>query len=199
MKESRLVARLRRETRKIQVRRACGPLLLAGVLALAAPPLGCGGRASAPAVAPPAYTAEEATLFNDLFRPELFGIESFGEPPEHDRLLSDRVARAEWVVAARVVTVTREAESAGAAYSVVLEPIAAPLVGPPSGGRLALTVRAGSPAHAWIDASRDACIGIRALVFVRTYADGSHFYATVDSPAVRDAVIRARIERSGRR
>lgn len=199
MNEAMLSTRFRGERRKIQVGRERFAWLVAGALALVVP-LGCGApSAAAPAVVKPAYSPEEATLFNDSFRPEVFGLEAGEVTPENDGLLPDRVARADLVVAARVVTVTREADRLEPAYSIVVQPTASPLKGPASDGSLLLKIRAQSPAYAWIDVNRDACVGIRALIFVRQYSDGVHFHATIDNPAVRDAVIRARIEQSRRR
>jgi len=192
MNEAMLSARRRRETIKIQVGRERFAWLVALALAF-----GCRARAVESAEAPKAaYDPEEATLFNDFFRPELFGLEAAETAPESDRLLYDRVARADVVVAARIVTVTREADDREPSYSIVLQPTASPLVGRPNDVPPVLKVRARSAAYAWIDANRDACVGIRALIFARNYEDGLHFHGSIDNPAVRDAVIRARIEPS---
>ena len=198
MKQPMRSARRRSAARKIQVGRA-GFAHALGVHVATLSTAGCGGRAAeAPVAGKPAYAAEEATLFNDLFRPELFGLDAIEPAPENDRLLPDRVARADVIVAARVVTVTRESDGRGGTYRVVVEPVARPLVGPPTDAPLALTVREKSHAYAFIDANRNACVGIRTLLFARSYDDGLHFHASVDTPAVREAVIRARIEQSGR-
>lgn len=196
MNRAMLSARPRCETRKIQVRRAVTLTLALGL----AGALGCRSRPTeTPAPSKPVYSAEEATVFNDFFRPELFGLQGAETAPEDDRLLPDRVARADVVVAGRVVTLTREADARGGTYSVVVAPVASPLVGRPSDTPLVLTIPAKSTAYAWIDSHRDACVGIRTLVFAREYEDGVHFHASLDTPAVRDAVIRAKLSQAGPR
>lgn len=156
------------------------------------PIVSCGGGAK-PAHAPvvlPTYTPEEAALFNDLFRPELFGYPGV-TPPEADTLLDERVARSLSVVPAKVVTVTLD--SARRNYSVVVQPTEAPLAGRPLSDPVTLSVAANSPIFGWVEDAANAFVGTRLLLFVKMFLDGPHFHGSLDTPAVREAVVRARI------
>ncbi|HEY8945369.1 MAG TPA: hypothetical protein VIM73_13955 [Polyangiaceae bacterium] len=155
-------------------------------------PIGCGAAPPPPAVAKPVYTPEEAALFNDLFRPELFGSPSFSAP-ESDGLLPDRVIASDSVVAARVVTVTREGAASRQSYSVVVMPLGPPIAGGPLSDSVTLTVAANSPAFAWLEAGARRWVGSRLLLFLRHYQDGPHFHGAPDTPDVRAAVLRARM------
>lgn len=153
----------------------------------------CGGGKPQPPVAIPVYTPEDAALFNDLFRPELFGYPAIA-PPEADTLLPDRVVRASAVVPVRVVTVTLERGShARESYSVVVAPTEASLAGEPLTTPLTLRVAANSPIFGWVADAARQFVGTRLLLFVRHYQDGPHFHGSLDTPAVREAVLRARI------
>lgn len=142
--------------------------------------------------APPVYTPEDAALFNDLFRPELFGYPGV-TPPEQDRLLPDRVAEAHTVVPVRVVTVSLDGDTRTRNYSVVVSPTEAPLRGEPLAGSVTLTVAANSPIFSWLGSAARGWVGTRLLLFLRMYQDGPHFHGSVDDLAVRAAVLRARI------
>ncbi len=139
------------------------------------------------AAAPPTYGGEQAALFSDLFRPELFGIDQ-GSPPERDSLLTERLQHADFIGPVRVTTVTRETRGANHNYTIVVQATGAPLRGTPRPDALALTVYQGSPAFAWLEGSGDKWIGTRMLLLLRYYADGAHFFGTVDSAEMRAAL-----------
>lgn len=151
--------------------------------------VGCAAGAPSPAKeAPlPPYTPEDSALFNDAFRPELFGTPG-AHPPEHDPLFGDRVARASSVVPVKVVTLTREGGEKRSHYFVEVEATAEALAGAALSKPLSLVVSATSPIYATF-------VGTRLLLFVQHFADGPHFYGTADTASVREAVARARVKR----
>jgi hypothetical protein len=166
------------------------------LLLLAAGQLGCGSSSPPPPVLP-SYGGEQAALFSDLFRPELFGIEG-ATPPENEGLLSERWQRADSVIPARVVTINRETRGEVRNYTVVAQPLADALRGRTVSGAVTLNVADRSPAFAWLDIMGEKWVGTRLLLFLRYYADGPHFYGTVDSAAVRTALARVKLERNPR-
>jgi hypothetical protein len=151
----------------------------------------CASRPEPP-VAPesPAYSLEDAAIFTDLFRPELFNVRQ-SEPPELDGLLAERTELADSVYAARCVSVTREKSGGLRSYTVVVVPAGDVLAGQPPSGPVSLFIEGRSPAAAWLDMTTEGWVGTRFILFVRQYQDGPHFYATVDSPPVRLAILRA--------
>jgi hypothetical protein len=157
--------------------------------------LGCGSRSSGPPTVLPAYGGEQAALFSDLFRPELFGIEG-ATPPENEGLLPERWLRADSVLPVRIVTTNRETRGEVRNYTVVAEPTADTLRGRPMTGAVTLTVADRSPAFAWLDGTGDKWVGTRLLLFLRYYEDGPHFYGTVDNAAVRAALARVKLDRA---
>jgi hypothetical protein len=159
----------------------------------------CGGsRKAGPPAALPTYGGEQAALFSDLFRPELFGIEG-ATPPENDGLLAERWQQADSVLPVRVVTTNRETRGEVRNYTVVAQPTANTLRGEPISGPVTLTVADRSPAFAWLDGMREKWVGTRLLLFLRFYEDGPHFYGTVDNRAVRDALVRVKLDRAPQR
>jgi len=159
--------------------------------------VGCGSRSSGPPPALPAYGGEQAALFSDLFRPELFHIDG-ATPPEEEGLLAERWQRADSVVPVRVVTTNRETRGEVSAYTVVVEPTADRLRGRPVPGAVTLNVADRSPAFAWLDGIGEKWVGTRLLLFLRYYEDGPHFYGTVDSAPVRMALSRVKLDPSPR-
>lgn len=151
--------------------------------------LGCSNEKPVPAAPLPPYSGEQAALFSDMFRPELFGIEG-AQPPEADALLQDRAQRSDYIAPVRVVTVSRQSNSDFRGYTVVVEPTAAPLRGSIGQSSLALAVADGSPTFAWLEIAGSRWVGTRLLLFLRNYQDGPHFFGTVDIPAVREAADR---------
>jgi hypothetical protein len=163
------------------------------VICLFALAMGCGSKGPpASNLALPMYTPEDSALFNDLFRPELFGFPGV-LAPEADQLLDERVAHASSVVPAKVVTVTLEGDGERKSYSVVVQPAEAALAGRPITDSVTLTVAANSPIFGWVEGAAQGFVGTRLLLFLRLYEDGPHFHGSVDTLAVRAAVARARI------
>jgi hypothetical protein len=157
--------------------------------------LGCRSAPPPPAVAPkPVYTPEEAALFNDLFRPELFGNPSFA-PSETDGLLPERATTADSIFVARVVTITLdEGKDGQQSYSIVVVPAGpAALAGRTITESVSLTVPGNSPAFAWLQSAPRNWVGSRVLLFLRFYEDGPHFHAAPDTSDVRAAVLRAKV------
>jgi hypothetical protein len=167
------------------------------IFALASPAalVACGGRAQTPKTVLPSYGGEQAALFNDLFRPELFGIDG-AEPPEADGLLGERLKLSDTLVPVRVVTINRETRGEIRNYTIVVQPTAEALRGEPVKGAITLTVADRSPAFAWLDGTGEKWVGTRLLLLLRNYEDGPHFYGTVDSAPVREALARVKLQRS---
>jgi hypothetical protein len=144
------------------------------------------------------YSLEDAAVFTDLFRPELFGVRQ-SEPPELDGLLAERTELADSVYAARCISVTREKSGGMRSYNVVVVPAGDVLAGRPPPETVSLSIASRSPAAAWLDMATEGWVGTRFILFVRQYQDGPHFYATVDSPPVRLAIMRATAVRDRRK
>ena len=150
----------------------------------------CGGSSPPARQATPPYDADYATLFSDLFRPELFGIES-SKPAELDGLLSERARKAEAVLPIRVITLSREIRGGTRSYSVVVEQTGPGLAGNSLHAPLALAIPERSPAFGWLEGAGTAWVGTHVLLMFRTFQDGPHFFGTSDTPAVRAAIAEA--------
>jgi hypothetical protein len=118
--------------------------------------------------------------------------------PEDDGLLAERWQRADSVVPVRVVTTNRETRGEVRNYTVVAQPTAGALRGQAVPAAVTLNVADRSPAFAWLDTMGEKWVGTRLLLFLRYYEDGPHFYGTVDSPAVREALARVKLDRGPR-
>lgn len=146
-----------------------------------------------PAATPkPRYTPEEAAVFDDVFRPELFGHPGMASP-DLDGLLPDRVAAAHSVAPARVVTVTRDEDGERRSYTVVVASMGPALVGRSPVQPVSLRVTGTSPVFAWVDGAGAQWVGTRLLLFLRYFEDGAHFHATPDTEAMRNKVLRFRM------
>jgi len=159
---------------------------------------GCGGR-PAPAEAPDStlapYSPEAAVLFDDVLAPAVFGFDPEGRNPAADPKLKERTRQAEFVLAARVETVSRTGGVAHrGAYEITLAPSNPPLVGDAPTGPVVLSVPATSPSYAWVDGAGVKWVGSRLLVFGRHFRDGNagtlHFRCEPDTPEVRAVVQR---------
>jgi len=133
-------------------------------------------------------------LFDDVLAPAVFGFDPEGRNPATDPKLKERTRQAEFVLAARVETVSRVGgvEHRGA-YEVTLEPSLPALVGEAT-GPVVLSVPASSPSYTWVDGAGAKWVGTHLLVFGRLYQDGKtpalHFRCEPDTPEVRAAVQR---------
>ena len=168
----------------------------AAVVLLVFGPNGCSGTQTRPADADAAlapYSPEAAVLFDDVFAPAIFGFDPEGRHPGKDPKLKERTRQAEFVLVARVETVSRVGGVAHrGAYEVALAPVGAPLVGQAPPGPVVLNVPATSPSYAWLDGAGAKWVGSRLVVFGRHYGDGAakalHFRCEPDTAEVRNAV-----------
>ena len=160
--------------------------------------MGCGGgstEAASPAASLPPYTPEVAVLFDDVLAPATFGFDTEGRNPARDPKLRERTRQAEFIVPARVETVSRVGgvEHRGA-YEITLVASGPPLVGETKGTPLVLNVPATSPSYTWVDGAGARWVGSRLLLFARHYNDAGaaalHFRCEPDTPEVRASVQR---------
>lgn len=154
--------------------------------------LSCASAPPPVARSSPAYDPEEAVVFNDLFRPELFGMHLSSEGPEQDPLLGERTAFADSVFVARVVTINEEVERGNKRLSVVVRASEPQLAGAPVPEAITLRVAGNTPAFLYLQGAARRWVGSSLVIFLRRYRDGPHFHGTVDSPAVRRAIAAAR-------
>lgn len=157
---------------------------------------GCAGAPAQPAtpdasLAP--YSPEAAVLFDDGFTPAVFGFDTEANNPAKDPRFKERTRQAEFVVVARVETVSRTgALEHHGAYEVTLVPVGAPLVGTTTGGPLVVAVPTTNPSYAWLNGADTRWVGSAVVVFGRHYQDETgatlHFHCEPDTAAVRAAV-----------
>jgi len=142
------------------------------------------------------YSRKDAQLFDDLFRPELFGVEHTVEPPERDPRLTERTLAADSVSQAKVITVTRGGVQSGTSYTIVLRPEPKPLSGRKLPETVTLVIFRSSPTFAWLEAAGQSWVGTRVVLFARAFIDGLHYHATTDTEAVRKVVEHAAVMNS---
>jgi hypothetical protein len=182
-------------TQTIRGRRAGRSLLLAGLLVLACER---GRPSNAPDPLLPEYSPEAASIFDDVFAPAVFGFDPEGRLLRKDPKLRERVRTADFVLPAKVETVSRVGgvERTGA-YELTLAPAGAALLGDFDGKPIVVSVGATSPSYAWIDGAGGSWVGSRLILFARRYrAPGSdagsalHFRAEPDNADVRGVIAR---------
>lgn len=156
-------------------------------VSLLAAALACGSKQQTPARSLPKYDAEQATLFGDVFRPDLFGLGT-DRSVGIDNLLRDRASRADTVVLARVVTINRETRGKVRGYSVVLAPAESALIGSTPSGPLTVTITETNPVFGWLEGAGNHWGGTRMLLFLREFQDGTHFFGCADTQEVRGVV-----------
>ncbi len=139
------------------------------------------------------YARHDAQLFDDLFRPELFGVEHTVEPPERDPRLTERAVVADSVSQAKVITVTRGGVQSGSSYTIVLRPEPKPLAGRKLPETVTLVIFRSNPTFAWLDAAGQSWVGARVVLFARVFMDGLHYHATTDTEPVRKAIEQATV------
>ena len=173
----------------------CLPVLLWLGLSAA---VGCGGKQTAvggPDPSLPPYTPEAAVLFDDVLAPAVFGFDPEGRNLARDPKLRERTRLAEFIVPARVESVSRVGGVAHkGAYEITLARNGPPLVGDPSGTPLVLNVPSTNPSYAWVDGAGAGWVGARVVLFARHYRDGGaaalHFRCEPDTPELRASVER---------
>ena len=159
---------------------------------------GCGGNQAAAAGPDPSlspYTPEAAVLFDDVLAPAVFGFDPEGRNPARDPKLRERVLHAEFIVPARVETVSRVGGVAHTgAYEITLAPSGPPLVGALGDTPLVLNVPVTNPSYSWVDGAGARWVGARVVLFARHYRNGGtaelHFRCEPDIPEVRASVER---------
>jgi hypothetical protein len=141
------------------------------------------------------YTPEAAVLFDDVIAPPVFGFDPEGRDPSRDPKLRERTRQADFVVPARVETVSRVGglEHKGA-YEITLAATGPAFAGDPAGTPLVLQVPSTNPSYAWVDGAGAAWVGSHVLLFARHYREGRgtalHFRCESDTPELRKAVER---------
>lgn len=177
-------------------RLAAGTLLVASFLLA-----GCGGRGTPAKSADPLlpeYSPEAAAIFDDVFAPAVFGFDPEGRLLAKDPKLRERVRTSDFVIAARVETISRigGVERTGA-YELTLAPSGPALLGQFDGKPIVLTVGASSPSYLWIDGAGASWVGTRLIVFGRRYRSADprggsalHFRGEPDNAEVRGVIAR---------
>lgn len=157
--------------------------------------LGCGPKPPAqPASAAP-YTPESAVLFDDVLAPAVFGFDPEGRDPARDPKLRERVRQADFVVPARVETVSRiGGVSHKGSYEVTLVALGPPLVGQTQDSTFVLDIPWTSPSYSWVDGAGARWVGSRLVLFGRHYQDGGirrlHFRGEPDTGELRATIER---------
>jgi hypothetical protein len=140
----------------------------------------------------PDYTPEEAALFDDMLPPRVFGVEVEEIAPTRDRKLAERTRYADFVVAVRVSTLTREGAEEKGAYVVTVEPVQPAFAGYTPQGAFDILVPFGNPSYRLLHANRHAWVGTRLVLFGRRYnlsgMAALHWRAEPDTPEMRAAI-----------
>jgi hypothetical protein len=133
-------------------------------------------------------------LFDDELAPAVFGFDPEGRNPAKDPKLKERTRLAEFVVVARVETVSRTGLEHHGSYELTLDPAGAPLAGDEPAGPIFLTVPATNPSYGWVDGAGARWVGSRLIVFGRHYraehGAALHFRCEPDTPEMRAAIDR---------
>jgi hypothetical protein len=175
----------------LRLLRALTPLVMAGLV-------GCSsgkGEADAPDPSLPLYSPEEARLFDDVVAPAAFGFDPEARNPAQDPKLKERTRRAEFVVVARVETVSRVGGVAHkGAYEITVRPLGVPLVGEPLEGPIDLVIPSTTPSYAWVEGAGTQWVGSQMVVFGRHFREGNrttlHFRGERDSLELRTMIQR---------
>ena len=172
------------------MRKALIRLPLLGALCVGTLAGGCG--ASQPTVVAanlPAYSPQEAALFDDSASPAIFGVIVGAQPPSKDPKLAERSQRADSVFRAKIATVTAQGEGA---YLLVIRPLEDALAGQTQTEPIDILVPQTAPAFPFVRAKENAIVGKTVVFFFRRYnADGEvaiHWRAEPDTDEVRAAV-----------
>jgi hypothetical protein len=132
-------------------------------------------------------------LFDDVLAPALFGFDPEGRVPERDPKLRDRTRLADYILPARVESISHTGARNGGAYEITLAPTGPPLAGGHSGS-VTIVVPSSGPAYAWVDGAGASFAGVRLIVFVKSYQAGEdvaiHFRGEPDTQEIRKAIAR---------
>ncbi|HEY3498002.1 MAG TPA: hypothetical protein VGK73_25055 [Polyangiaceae bacterium] len=172
--------------------------LAGGVLVAALSLLGCGGpgqSSRSPTQALPPYSPEAARLFDDTFAPVAFGFDSEARDLSRDPKLRERTRVSDFILPARVETISRVGgvEHRGA-YEVTLAPAGPPLAGDYAGGPVVLAIPSSNSSYAWLEGAGARWVGTRVVVFGRFYAGTPepelHVRCEADTRELRDIIAR---------
>lgn len=172
-------------SRRTTLRRLTLGLALLGLAAA------CGRSRGTDAKGPtfPPYSGADALTFDDVLAPALFGFDLEARDPSLDPKLRDRSRRADYVMPARVDSLSRS----GSSYELTLSATGPALAGDHA-GPIVLIVPSGSPSYAWVEGAGASFAGARLIVFAKKFQDGDqqvvHFRAEPDRPEIRKAIER---------
>ena len=130
-----------------------------------------------------------------MLSPQLFGFDPQARDPAKDPLLLERIVRADFILPAKVETVSRVGgiHSQGA-YELALRATGPVLAGHAPPDPLTVEVRAGGAAYSWVASAGATWVGTRLILFGRRFRDGEglvvHFRAESDTPTLRAAIDR---------
>ncbi len=173
-------------------------MLLALSLSLAG---SAGCTPNRPVVAPeaeglPNFGPAEASVFDDAFSPEVFGMSLDGARPERDPKLAVRTQEADSVVRAKVSTVTGDASAASPSYQLTLVPQGDPLSGKAVSEPVEITVPAQSSSFAYVRATDASLVSKTVVLFFRRFNDNgearTHWHAEADTAEIKKAVDHAK-------
>jgi hypothetical protein len=152
------------------------------------------------------WVGAEATLFDDGIDVGAVPISSDVAPPrdeQSDAMIGPRVRKADGVVVAKVIGVSREPVGEKTRFVVELAPEGEPLAGKAPGGSLVLRIGVESPAFGTIRAREQELVGRKLVVYYRRY-DGSegdegivHFHLSPAIPALLDDVRKQKPDDNG--
>lgn len=141
----------------------------------------------------PEYSAADAVLFDDMLAPALFGFDPEARTPAKDPKLRDRTRYADYVIPARVESMSRVGAEQQGAYEITLAPTGPALAGDHE-GPITVTLPKSGPAYAWVDGAGAKFAGTRLIAFVKAFRSGEssvlHFRGEPDTADVRKAVER---------
>lgn len=148
--------------------------------------------AGASAVNLPLYTAADASLLDDRLSPEVFGAVVDSSDP-----VGRRAARADGIVRARLVTVTRDSTGQSESYVLEIQPAPPALKGPDIAERLVLTIPTANPSFAFVKSFETELVGRSVIVIYKRFSEGGQptlrWHIEAENPRVLQAIERARI------
>ncbi len=135
----------------------------------------------------PPYTPEEASIFDDVLAPTVFGL-----PPEtaleDDPKLPVRIRAADSVVVVRIATVSQELSDDTREYTLGLVPEGSPLLGRVPDPHLELDIETDNPSLGSVQAHGDRLVGTRFVLFLRHFVQAGeprvHWYGDGDVPGL---------------
>ncbi len=153
----------------------------------------CGGGTVANTPRFPAYTPQDARLFDDEIDPRVLGV-SYDAPrvaPRGDAALFQRAQIGDGVIRGVIDSVT--VKGSDARFELGIRVVESLAHGDAVGTSFVLVVSHSSPSFGLVRSLQARLSGRKSIVFVRTYANESgeavtHFHMVPDDPQVADAV-----------